>query len=140
MPFCASVFVQLKTLKIGLVQRFVGLTIGIAVVYGLYSVAPETGGAVANLNRAHDSILDLFNLKDGPKSLGGGANATGNLTANVTNGTETPLVEQNTTAQEDVNATNATVIPSLDEILAEVGEEDDEDAEQPTEAPTREEL
>ena len=126
--------------KIGLVQRFVGLTIGSAVVYGLYSVAPETGGAVANLNRAHDSILDLFNLKDGPKSLGGGANATGNLTANVTNGTETPLVEQNTTAQEDVNATNATVIPSLDEILAEVGEEDDEDAEQPTEAPTREEL
>ena len=112
-------------------------------VYGLYSVAPEPGGAVANLNRAHDSILDLFNLKDGPKSLGGGANATGNLTANATNGTETPLVEQNTTAQEDVNATNATnatVIPSLDEILAEVGEEDDEDAEQPTEAPTREEL
>ena len=48
-------------------------------------------------------------------------------------------MEQNTTAQEDVN-TNATVIPSLDEILAEVGEEDDEDAEQPTEAPTREEL
>ena len=129
--------------KIGLVQRFVGLTIGSAVVYGLYSVAPETGGAVANLNRAHDSILDLFNLKDGPKSLGGGANATGNLTANATNGTETPLVEQNTTAQEDVNATNATnatVIPSLDEILAEVGEEDDEDAEQPTDAPTREEL
>ena len=38
-------------------------------VHGLYSVAPETGGAVANLNGVTDSILDLFNLKDGPENF-----------------------------------------------------------------------
>jgi translocation protein SEC62 len=104
--------------KIGLAQRFVSLTVGGALVYGLYSYAPETGGAVANLNRAHDSILDLFNLKDGPKSLGGGANAT----ANATN-------EGNATVEIEVNAT---VIPSLDEILAEVGDVEDDEEERGT--------
>ena len=118
--------------KIGLAQRFVSLTVGGALVYGLYSYAPETGGAVANLNRAHDSILDLFNLKDGPKSLGGGANATANATMEAN---ATVEIEVNATVVDDANATNATnatAIPSLDEILAEVGEMEDDEEEQGT--------
>ena len=84
------------------------------------------------MNRAHDSILDLFNLKDGPKSLGGGANATANAT-NEANATVE--IEVNATVVDDANATNATnatAIPSLDEILAEVGEMEDDEEEQGT--------
>jgi translocation protein SEC62 len=110
--------------KIGLLQRFVGLSIGSAVVYGLYSVAPETGGAVANLNRAHDSILDLFNLKDGPKSLGGAMNATSSNATDAPVAAETSAtLEVNVTAEANETEVNATVIPSLDEILAEVGDD-----------------
>lgn len=113
--------------KIGLLQRILGLSIGGAVVFGLYRVAPETGGARVMTLTAHDAILDMFNLKGGPKQLGGAMNTT-NETAQASPNTDVPIVpEVNVTA--DANETNATVIPSLEEILAEVGEdiEDDED-------------
>jgi translocation protein SEC62 len=113
--------------KIGLLQRILGLSIGGAVVFGLYRVAPETGGARVMTLTAHDAILDMFNLKGGPKQLGGAMNTT-NETAQASPNTDVPIVpEVNVTA--NANETNATVIPSLEEILAEVGEdiEDDED-------------
>lgn len=126
--------------KIGPLQRFGALAIGGAVAYGLYTFAPETGGAVANLNRAHDSILDLFNLKDGPKSLGAGdANAT-NATANATvvesNVTSNVTLETLNATAEDVNATANATIPSLDEILAEVGDIDEDEEESANEERT----
>jgi translocation protein SEC62 len=76
------------------------------------------------LNRAHDSILDLFNLKDGPKSLGGAMNATSSNATDAPVAAETSAtLEVNVTAEANETEVNATVIPSLDEILAEVGDD-----------------
>ena len=117
--------------KIGLLQRLLGLTIGSAVVFGLYRVAPETGGARVLTHTAHDAILDMFNLKGGPKQLGGAMNTTSD-TAQTTPEVDIPVVpEVNVTAE--TNETNATVIPTLEEILAEVGDVEDETVETKTE-------
>ena len=112
--------------KIGMLQRLMALSVGGAAVYAFYRFAPETGGARVLTHTAHDAILDLFNLKGGPKQLGGAVNTTNATATAASNATDGMIVpEANTTAS--ANETNATVIPSLDEILAEVGDFYDEE-------------
>ena len=41
-----------------------------AVLVGLYKIAPENTKAI-NIHKAHDSILDLFDLNDVPKGITG---------------------------------------------------------------------
>lgn len=104
------------------------LIVGGVLVYGLYFYVLEIGGVVVNLNRAYDFILDLFNFKDGSKSLGGGVNVMVNV---MNEGNVMVEIEVNVIVVDDVNVMNVMnviVISSLDEILAEVGDvEDDEE-------------
>lgn len=74
--------------KIPLLSRLGAAGAAAALLVGLYYVAPEKGSAIKTINKAHGSILDLFDLYDTPKSLAGqGGNATDaatNATANAT--------------------------------------------------------
>ena len=56
--------------RIGAVKR-IGLAGALtAVLVGLYKIAPENTKAI-NIHKAHDSILDLFDLNDVPKGIAG---------------------------------------------------------------------
>ena len=56
--------------RIGAVKRL-GLAGALtAVLVGLYKIAPENTKAI-NIHKAHDSILDLFDLNDVPKGITG---------------------------------------------------------------------
>ena len=57
-----------------------------AILAILYRVAPEKGSAIKSITRAHGSILDLFDLYDTPKGLGGSVENEMNVTENATGG------------------------------------------------------
>jgi len=63
--------------KIPALNRLAAAGSAAAVLAALYAIAPEKGSAIKSINRAHGSILDLFDLYDTPKGLAGAAaNAT----------------------------------------------------------------
>jgi translocation protein SEC62 len=69
--------------RIPALNRLAASGLAAALVFGLYKIAPEKGSAIKSINRAHGSILDLFDLYDTPKGLAGSVgenNATGNVT------------------------------------------------------------
>ena len=71
-PRTGEVVGQIPTLKRLLAAGTAGLMLA-----GLYRIAPEKGSAIKSINRAHGSILDLFDLYDTPKSIGGEAASGG---------------------------------------------------------------
>ena len=76
-PRTGEVVGRIPTLKRLLAAGTAGLMLA-----GLYRIAPEKGSAIKSINRAHGSILDLFDLYDTPKSIGGKAASGGeNATA-----------------------------------------------------------
>lgn len=76
-PRTGEVVGRIPTLKRLLAAGTAGLMLA-----GLYRIAPEKGSAIKSINRAHGSILDLFDLYDTPKSIGGEAASGGeNATA-----------------------------------------------------------
>jgi translocation protein SEC62 len=63
--------------KIPALNRLAAAGSAAAMLAALYAIAPEKGSAIKSINRAHGSILDLFDLYDTPKGLAGAAaNAT----------------------------------------------------------------
>lgn len=101
--------------KIPLLSRLAAAGAAGALLVALYWVAPEKGSAIKSINKAHGSILDLFDLYDTPKSLAG---AMGNVTdaANATNATDTATI-----VPEDVGAGGLESTGAVDPEEAGVG-------------------
>ena len=57
--------------KIPALNRLAAAGSAAAMLAALYAIAPEKGSAIKSINRAHGSILDLFDLYDTPKGLAG---------------------------------------------------------------------
>ena len=71
--------------KIPALNRLAAAGSAAAMLAALYAIAPEKGSAIKSINRAHGSILDLFDLYDTPKGLAGAA-ANATAAANASDG------------------------------------------------------
>jgi translocation protein SEC62 len=71
--------------KISAINRLAAAGSAAAALAALYAIAPEKGSAIKSINRAHGSILDLFDLYDTPKGLAGAA-ANATAAANASDG------------------------------------------------------
>eukprot|EP00230_Micromonas_polaris_P007454 CAMPEP_0117639870 /NCGR_PEP_ID=MMETSP0802-20121206/8557_1 /TAXON_ID=38833 /ORGANISM="Micromonas sp., Strain CCMP2099" /LENGTH=426 /DNA_ID=CAMNT_0005444831 /DNA_START=16 /DNA_END=1296 /DNA_ORIENTATION=+ len=72
--------------RIPTAKRLAAASTAFAILAILYRVAPEKGSAIKSITRAHGSILDLFDLYDTPKGLGGSVENEMNVTENATGG------------------------------------------------------
>jgi translocation protein SEC62 len=70
--------------KIPALNRLAAAGTAAALLAALYTIAPEKGSAIKSINRAHGSILDLFDLYDTPKGLTGGLGENATEGANAT--------------------------------------------------------
>ena len=68
--------------RIPAMNRLAAASTAFAILAVLYRIAPEKGSAIKTINKAHGSILDLFDLYDTPKGLQG--SVAPNVTENAT--------------------------------------------------------